>query len=234
MPARAPGWPATLTDGRVTLRPLRLRDAAAWVACVARNVDVASARGRPRRPVGPPASRRRTPSFWRCCGGYDSEARHGGGLPFAVLYDGELVGQLNIGGIVAGSLHSASPRILDRLARRRSRHHADRGGAGRPTTASGPWPASRRGQHPPGEHREPARRREARLPRRGRCGGGSCTSTATGVTTSPMRWCAKRSAAACSHAGIAAAWADSPLRPTWRHTARGACPGPCVTSVTRQ
>jgi ribosomal-protein-alanine N-acetyltransferase len=35
------------------------------------------------------------------------EARHERGFPFTVLYDGHFAGQLNVGGVVRGSLHSA-------------------------------------------------------------------------------------------------------------------------------
>jgi [ribosomal protein S5]-alanine N-acetyltransferase len=36
------------------------------------------------------------------------EARRGHGLPFAVVYEGQFVGQLNVSSIIRGSLHSAS------------------------------------------------------------------------------------------------------------------------------
>jgi len=36
------------------------------------------------------------------------EARNGQGLPFAVVYDGMFVGQLNVSSVIRGSLHSAS------------------------------------------------------------------------------------------------------------------------------
>src|SRR5262249_32129045 len=36
---RAPGWPAVLHDGAVTVRPLRLRDGSAWVDVRLRNAD---------------------------------------------------------------------------------------------------------------------------------------------------------------------------------------------------
>jgi ribosomal-protein-alanine N-acetyltransferase len=104
MPARAPGWPATLTDDRVTLRPLRLRDGPAWTAVRRANIDwLRPWEATP--PGGPAGVSTSYAVFWTMVRRQRRQARHGGGLPFAVLYDGELVGQLNIGGIVRGSLH---------------------------------------------------------------------------------------------------------------------------------
>lgn len=104
MPARAPGWPATLTDDRVTLRPLRLRDGPAWTAVRRANVEWLR-RWEATPPGGPVGVSTSYAVFWTMVRRQRQQARHGGGLPFAVLYDGELVGQLNIGGIVRGSLH---------------------------------------------------------------------------------------------------------------------------------
>ena len=104
MPARAPGWPATLTDDRVTLRPLRLRDGPAWTAVRRANVEWLR-RWEATPPGGPSGVSTSYLVFWTMLRRQRRQARNGGGLPFAVLYDGELVGQLNIGGIVRGSLH---------------------------------------------------------------------------------------------------------------------------------
>jgi ribosomal-protein-alanine N-acetyltransferase len=104
MPVRAPGWPATLTDGGVTLRPLRLRDAPAWVEVRRANIDwLRPWEATP--PGGPVGVSTSYAVFWAMVRRQRRQARHGGGLPFAVLYDGAFVGQLNIGGIVRGSLH---------------------------------------------------------------------------------------------------------------------------------
>jgi ribosomal-protein-alanine N-acetyltransferase len=104
MSGRSPGWPATLTDDRVTLRPLRLRDGPAWVDVRRANIDwLRPWEATP--PGGPVGVSTSYAVFWMMVRRQRRQARHGGGLPFAVLYDGELVGQLNIGGIVRGSLH---------------------------------------------------------------------------------------------------------------------------------
>src|SRR4051794_3817017 len=106
MSERAPGWPAELSDGQVLVRPLLLRDGAAWVEVRRRNVDwlrnwEATPPGAgPEVPTSPATFVTMTRRLRR-------EARQGRGLPFAVLVDGVFVGQLNVGGVVRGSLHSA-------------------------------------------------------------------------------------------------------------------------------
>ena len=99
------GWPATLTEGPVGLRPLRMRDAAVW-----RDVRVANADWlRPWEPTNP-----ETPLFRSGLGPYFSmvhtmrrEARNGLALPWVVTYDGRFAGQLTVGAIVWGSARSA-------------------------------------------------------------------------------------------------------------------------------
>src|SRR5665647_546881 len=100
----ARGWPVVLREGDVVLRPLRRRDASAWLALRARNaawLDPWEATS-PERPTGPP------PSFGRFVRTLSEQARAGTALPFAMAYRGELVGQLTVSTIVRGSLCSAS------------------------------------------------------------------------------------------------------------------------------
>lgn len=103
---RSPGWPAVLTDGEVTLRPLRVRDAPDWADARRRNVDWLR-----EWEATPPGGRAFVPTsmstFVTMARRLRSEARQGRGLPFAVLVGGEFAGQLNVGGVVRGSLHSA-------------------------------------------------------------------------------------------------------------------------------
>lgn len=92
----------TLTDGPIRIRPIRIRDA---------------------RPLENELLRNRSwLRQWEASnphgqGGFDvkasirslqSNARTGGGLPFAMEYDGEFAGQLNVSGITYGSLSSAT------------------------------------------------------------------------------------------------------------------------------
>ena len=107
MSEKAPGWPVTLEDGRVQIRPLRLRDGASWVEARVRNVDWL--REWEATPPGSPAEvTTSAATFVTMTRRLRREARQGRGLPFAVLYDGTFVGQLNVSTVVRGSLHSAS------------------------------------------------------------------------------------------------------------------------------
>ncbi len=100
----ARGWPAVLHEGDVTLRPLRRRDAKAWLDLRSRNAawlepwEATS----PEPLTGPP------PSFGEFVRALGAQARQGTALPFAVVHAGELVGQLTVSTIVRGSLCSAS------------------------------------------------------------------------------------------------------------------------------
>src|SRR3954447_7708262 len=101
MSDRAPGWPAELDDGAVRLRPLRLRDGAAWVEVRRRNVNWL--REWEATPPGAPADvPTSSATFVAMTRRLRREGRRGRGLPFAVLYDGGFVGQLNVGGVVRG------------------------------------------------------------------------------------------------------------------------------------
>jgi ribosomal-protein-alanine N-acetyltransferase len=92
----------TLRDGGVTIRPIRLRDSRAL------EQELISNRAwlrtweatNPHGPIGfdSRASIRSLLSNWRS----------GFGVPFAVEYDGEFAGQLNVSGLSYGSLSSAS------------------------------------------------------------------------------------------------------------------------------
>jgi ribosomal-protein-alanine N-acetyltransferase len=107
MSDKAPGWPAVLVDGPVQLRPLRLRDGATWVEVRSRNVEWL--REWEATPPGAPAEvPTSAATFVTMTRRLRAEARQGRGLPFAVIYDGALVGQLNASSIVRGSLYSAS------------------------------------------------------------------------------------------------------------------------------
>jgi ribosomal-protein-alanine N-acetyltransferase len=107
MSARAPGWPIDLVDGPVLLRPLRLKDGPAWVEVRSRNVAWLR-----EWEATPPGSAADVPTslatFVTMTRRLRREARNGQGLPFAVMYDGMFVGQLNVASIIRGSLHSAS------------------------------------------------------------------------------------------------------------------------------
>lgn len=102
---RLRGWPVTLTEGPVGLRPLRLRDASIWRDTRVRNADWL----RPWEPTNP-----ETPLFRTGLGPYvgmvhtmRKEARQGLALPWVVTYNDHFAGQVTVGAIVWGSARSA-------------------------------------------------------------------------------------------------------------------------------
>jgi ribosomal-protein-alanine N-acetyltransferase len=92
----------TLSHGRVTIRPLRLRDA--------RELDQALAGNRSwlRTWEATSPSGHVSSDVRGSIRALQANARAGLGLPFAMELDGRFVGQLNVSGITYGSLASAS------------------------------------------------------------------------------------------------------------------------------
>ncbi|TAK68460.1 MAG: N-acetyltransferase [Actinomycetota bacterium] len=97
------GWPVVLGEGRVGLRPIRQRDAAAWREVRRRNTDWL----RPWEATVPAEDGEPAPTFAMMVRRLRAEARDLRTLPFVVTYDDRLVGQLTVGGITWGSLRSA-------------------------------------------------------------------------------------------------------------------------------
>lgn len=101
----APGWPVELTDGEVTIRPLRLRDATAWSDLRRRNAGwLQPWEATP--PAGAGGFRDTVSLYLAMSRDLRRHARLGTALPFAVAYRGALCGQLTFGNIVRGSLNS--------------------------------------------------------------------------------------------------------------------------------
>jgi ribosomal-protein-alanine N-acetyltransferase len=97
----AAGWPATLREGPVTLRPIGRRDRAAWLEVRARNLEwLAPWEATPPREGRPIAFPTMVRTLRR-------QARHGQMMPFVLAYEGRPVGQLTVGGITWGSLCAA-------------------------------------------------------------------------------------------------------------------------------
>jgi ribosomal-protein-alanine N-acetyltransferase len=96
-------WPVTLTDGPVALRPLRLRDASRW-----RELRAANRKWLEPWEATPPDPNAPGMPYSQLVRALSREARAGRGLPFAVTYEGEMVGQLSVSGIGWGSLCSAN------------------------------------------------------------------------------------------------------------------------------
>src|SRR5262249_52000219 len=108
--SRHPGWPTRLgpvrvAAGEVTLRPVRLRDGAAWSRLRLR--DEHYLRIWEPEAEGTWAERFATMAWPVMCSGLRAAARRGQALPFAITLDGRFVGQLTLGNVVRGSLRSA-------------------------------------------------------------------------------------------------------------------------------
>lgn len=87
------------------MRPLRSGDAVAWLAVRQRNVDwLGPWEATPPGGGAPVAASR--PVFAAMRRSMNRQARLGEALPFAVTYEGRLVGQLTVAGITRGSLNS--------------------------------------------------------------------------------------------------------------------------------
>ncbi len=98
------GWPATLRDGEVTLRPLTGSDKAAWRAARHRNAEWL----RPWDATVPPGGEVRPASYAALLRRLNQLARQGSTFPFAVEVGGEFAGQLTVSNIVRGSAQFAS------------------------------------------------------------------------------------------------------------------------------
>jgi ribosomal-protein-alanine N-acetyltransferase len=100
----APGWPVVLRDGPVTLRPYHRSDGRVWSA-VRRANEHWLAQWEPTLP-GPWYDLNGPDSFRYVLRELRRAARTGEAMPFAVCYEGQLVGQLSIGNIVRRALCS--------------------------------------------------------------------------------------------------------------------------------
>jgi ribosomal-protein-alanine N-acetyltransferase len=100
--------PAELTDGAITVRPLRRRDAQAWSEVRGRNMTWLS----PWESTLPytlgDAGAIGTAAYRSMVRTLRRQARAGLALPFAVDHDRRFVGQVTVSTIIRGSLQSAS------------------------------------------------------------------------------------------------------------------------------
>ena len=106
----ATGWPASLVEDRVGVRPLRLRDSHAWCESRIRNEEwLAPWEGHsPTMPKATWAERHSPAAFTAMLRIMRRESRAGRSLPFAITYDGELAGQVTVANVIRGAFHSAS------------------------------------------------------------------------------------------------------------------------------
>ena len=100
----APGWPATLRHGEVTVRPLKYGDANAWRAARRANADWL----KPWDATVPPGGGDRPATFRALVRRLDRTARSGACMPFAIDVNGRFAGQITVNNIVRGSAQFAS------------------------------------------------------------------------------------------------------------------------------
>lgn len=98
------GWPASLTDGEVTLRPLRRGDEREWLDVRARN----AAWLLPWEASSPHAENEPPLSFGRYVRSLSKQAREGVTLPFVIEINGGIAGQVTVGQIAHGSIGSGA------------------------------------------------------------------------------------------------------------------------------
>lgn len=104
------GWPVLIAEGRVGIRPLRLRDASAWSESRIRNEQWLSPwEGRqPSASLSTWEERHSTGSYAAMVRVLRREAKEGRSFPFGVTYDGDLVGQVTVANVVRGAFQSAN------------------------------------------------------------------------------------------------------------------------------
>lgn len=99
-----PGWPAVLSHGDVTVRPLNRLDARAWAEARRRS----AAWLHPWDATVPPGSAARPTTFATLVRRLRRQARAGTTYPFAIDVDGVFAGQVTVNNIVRGSAQFAS------------------------------------------------------------------------------------------------------------------------------
>jgi ribosomal-protein-alanine N-acetyltransferase len=91
-------WPVKIKDGNLVLRPLRLRDARRWIIARRSSADWLAP-----WEVTPPGQRTTPPAGWSVylvtLSRLRDDAKNGSTLPFAVVLDGRLVGQVTLGNL---------------------------------------------------------------------------------------------------------------------------------------
>lgn len=100
----SPGWPVTLQHGPIGVRPLRRRDARTWARLRADNAGWLG----PWEATLPSEAGHPATSYVGMIGTLRRRARLGQTMPFAVTWDGQVVGMLTVNGITWGSARWAN------------------------------------------------------------------------------------------------------------------------------
>ena len=98
-----PPMPILSASGRVELRPLRLRDKRAWLELRRRNHEWL----KPWEATSPTQIHFQPPRYWELVRFHQREARALRSLSLMIWVEGEMVGQINLGGIAFGALRGA-------------------------------------------------------------------------------------------------------------------------------
>lgn len=96
------GWPVELGHGPVGLRPLRRSDARGWADLREANLEWL----RRWDATAPDPDAAAPPTFRQMVRAMQSRARVGESFPWALTYEGRLVGQVSVAGIVRGAAQS--------------------------------------------------------------------------------------------------------------------------------
>jgi ribosomal-protein-alanine N-acetyltransferase len=97
-------WPIVLHEGELTLRPLRLRDRAAWLDVRARNRAWLT----PWEATSPLVEEQKSlPTYVEMVNFHKREGKAGRSISFAIWFHKELVGQITLGGISYGAFRGA-------------------------------------------------------------------------------------------------------------------------------
>ena len=100
-------WPVVLKSNGVTLRPLRLRDRGKWDEVRAVNREWLTP-WEATKPIVPGDSEDAgLPSYFQMVSSHNREGRAQRSLSLVIWYQGSLVGQITMGGIVMGALRGA-------------------------------------------------------------------------------------------------------------------------------
>jgi [ribosomal protein S5]-alanine N-acetyltransferase len=103
--SKLPGWPASLNEGPVGLRPHRIRDATAWSEV--RTANEAWLAPWEATGLASWVQRHAVSEYPAMLRAVRRGIRHGTTLPWVVTYDGRFCGQLTLGNVVRGAFCSA-------------------------------------------------------------------------------------------------------------------------------
>jgi ribosomal-protein-alanine N-acetyltransferase len=100
-------WPVILTSGQVTLRPLRIRDKSQWDQVRSNNQKWLAPWEATLPTVLGDDSTKDLPRFFQMASFNNREGRAGRAISLIIWYQGQLVGQITMGGITYGASRAA-------------------------------------------------------------------------------------------------------------------------------